>query len=432
MLHPVRPRMMQPAVTRRPPAPPTDSRPNSRFLRDPGRDGRTVPPRPAHCPIGLTGGDSVPAVETPKTQLRTRAGRLAPAAVSIAYSVSDIVLPAAYRAAGSHRGRVLVPAVVIGARAVWARCASASSGGWRQRAVRVDGPAAALEDHCSSTPIPKPCTRRRPAPGMEPSSVIPARLNRPAHYLKPRRNGRSLIEGWFDPQTLYKIPRNPATVGLRALGRLAFLDHYRAFAEKLLASLEACTHPDAVAAADRATRLGLRTNRPRVYVVAGLGGGTGGGMFLDLAYAARHKLRQLGYGDAEVIGLFLLPAAEKGAKGPGVANTYTALRELNHFSQAETAFVASYEERDGEFSDPGPPFCRSFAVPLPPTPRQGQPDPPRDSARKAAAFLAGDLLGAARPGRRRRPAAGRPSTGRPRPPSACSARPRTSGPGRHS
>ena len=180
-----------------------------------------------------------------------------------------------------------------------------------------------------------------------------------------------MIEGWFDSQTLYKIPRNPATVGLRALGRLAFLDHYRVFAEKLLANLDACAHPDALSAADRSTRLGLRTNRPRVYVIAGLGGGTGGGMFLDAAYAARHKLRQMGYSQPDVVGVFLLPAAERGAKGLGVANAYTSLRELNHFSQPETAFFAEYEERDGQINDTAPPFSRSYVVALPPAPRPG-------------------------------------------------------------
>ena len=53
--------------------------------------------------------------------------------------------------------------------------------------------------------------------------VFTARLNRPGHYLKPRRNGRSIIEGWFDPQLLYRIKAgNPLTQGMRALGRLAF------------------------------------------------------------------------------------------------------------------------------------------------------------------------------------------------------------------
>src|SRR5262249_44665955 len=127
------------------------------------------------------------------------------------------------------------------------------------------------------------------------TEVVPARLNRPGHYLKPRRNGRSLIEGWFDPQMLYRIPRNPETQGVRAFGRLAFCDHYRIIASRLRESIEAATHPDALTQADKQSNLGIRTNRPRVYVVAGLTGGTGSGMLLDMAYTARHRLRQLGY-----------------------------------------------------------------------------------------------------------------------------------------
>ena len=34
-----------------------------------------------------------------------------------------------------------------------------------------------------------------------------------------------------------------------------------------------------------------------MYVVAGLGGGTGGGMFLDVAYAVQNRLRRMGYDD---------------------------------------------------------------------------------------------------------------------------------------
>ena len=150
---------------------------------------------------------------------------------------------------------------------------------------------------------------------------FPARLNRPAHYLKPRRNGRSLIEGWFDPQTLYKIPRNPATVGLRALGRLAFLDHYRVFAEKLINSLDVVHAPGRAAPP--------RTERRDSACAPTVRGSTSSpasaaepaaACFIDAAYTARHKLRQMGYADPDVVGVFLLPAAERGLKGPALAN----------------------------------------------------------------------------------------------------------------
>ena len=78
-------------------------------------------------------------------------------------------------------------------------------------------------------------------------------------------------------------------------------------------------------AADKTTRLGLRTNRPRVYIIAGLAGGTGSGMFIDLAYAIHRQLRQLGYAMPEVVGLFFLPTVEANRNHPMLlGNAYAA------------------------------------------------------------------------------------------------------------
>ena len=228
---------------------------------------------------------------------------------------------------------------------------------------------------------------------LAPSQVIPMRLNRASHYLKPRRNGRSMIEGWFDPQTLYRIPRNPQTIGLRCLGRLAFCDHYGVFAERFREDLEACTQTDALAQADRLTKLGLRTNRPRVYVVAGLGGGTGSGMFLDVAYAVRHRLRLLGYRNPEVIGLLLAPALDKsGVKPQVLGNAFAALKELNHFNSAESVFTAAHEDRDGQIYDPAPPFSRYFLQTYDTPASSAESSQPAIAQQRAAEFLRRDLL----------------------------------------
>ena len=231
------------------------------------------------------------------------------------------------------------------------------------------------------------------AAALAPGEVVPARLNRASHYLKPRRNGSTLVEGWFDPQLLYRIPRNPATVGLRQLGRLAYLDHYRAIETKLREALEAVAKPDALGTADRGTRLGLRTNRPRVYVVANLAGGTGGGMFLDAAYTARLKLRQLGYADPDVVGLFFVPAADKAnAKGPALANAYAGLRELYHYGLTDSTFGAGYDEVGGTVRDAGALFARVMIVPLPPGPRGAAGGSFADPIRQAADVLRRELL----------------------------------------
>jgi serine/threonine protein kinase len=245
-------------------------------------------------------------------------------------------------------------------------------------------------------------------PGVAPlaaEDVVPAKLGRAAYYTRPRLNGRTLLDGWFDPQWLYKLPRIPATLGLRAFGRLAFVDHYRAVAHKLQLELEAALDPDALEATRAATGLDASTNRPRVYVVAGLGGGTGSGMLLDLAYAVRLRLRSLGYSDPDVVGVLLAPPDAPGAACPQAqANAYAALTEVHHFGRPATQFTAVYDERALAACDAGPPFRRVFVTPgldYPSPPMPGSGGTPMASPRStrtpaATGFPAGRGSGAIR------------------------------------
>src|SRR5262249_47828299 len=90
--------------------------------------------------------------------------------------------------------------------------------------------------------------------------------------------------------------------------------------------------------------------------------------FLDVAYAARHLLRQLGYANAEVVGLLLLPEVRGRDLPPptALANTCAALTELDHFSSGEGRFAAAYPEAREAIASPDPPFHRCFLLPLPP------------------------------------------------------------------
>src|SRR5262249_12029624 len=155
---------------------------------------------------------------------------------------------------------------------------------------------------------------------LQPREIYQAKLNRPSHYQKPR-NDLPGVDTWLNPQLLYRIPRNLTTTGVRAFGRLALCDHYRPIVKRLREELEVCLAPSALAEAEDRTGLGLRTNRPRIYLVAALGGGSGGGMFLDLAYILRHQLKLLGYHDPAVHALLLLPHVDRNsAKSQAAAN----------------------------------------------------------------------------------------------------------------
>jgi serine/threonine protein kinase len=261
---------------------------------------------------------------------------------------------------------VLTPALVIGL------------GGWSQRVLRqlrrelqerfgpdktpsclrflyIDTDAEDLERACQGG-----------EEALHPAETLLARLQRPSYYLRPQPVLLEL-ESWLPSRLLYRIPRQPAAAGVRALGRLAFVSNYLALTRRLEAELRACCDP--AVWRQTATRTGLDVlGQPRVWLVASLGGGSGSGMLLDLAYTLRHLLLRLEQ-QPDILGLLLVPTPPATPEGKGVlANTYAALVELHHFSSAQACFTACYPT--GEVHQPprpysfsGPAFTRCLLLP---------------------------------------------------------------------
>ncbi len=196
-----------------------------------------------------------------------------------------------------------------------------------------------------------------------------ARLQRPSQYLKTR-DGKMPTDAWLNPRLLYRIPREQTGAGVRALGRLAFVDNYRPLAKRLEAELHALCSQDTPHDSAPECELGLRTNRPRVYVVASLTGNTGSGMFVDVAYLLRRLLNEQGHADAEVVGIFYLPRVRREAfvAGP-LANAHASLVELQHYCKPDAVFSAQYETA-GSTTKPekvnltGPALQRCIFLPL--------------------------------------------------------------------
>ena len=185
---------------------------------------------------------------------------------------------------------------------------------------------------------------------------------------------------------LYRIPRSQVTTGVRALGRLAFCDNYRTIVRRLQMELDACLDPAALQTAARQSRLGVRTNRPRVYVVANLAGGTGGGIFLDLAYTLRALLRQMGYAQPDVVGLLLLPPVDRcRTRVLPLGNAYAALTELSHYASPDIGIQGpATTSARRPIQDAEPPFSRCFLLPLP--------DEADETANRELVDLAGQYL----------------------------------------
>jgi len=266
---------------------------------------------------------------------------------------------------------ILVPAVVIGLGTL----GLATLRQLRRETVDNFGLAEALPSlrllHIDSDPqVAKYALHGRDQVALRSSEVLLTRLHRPSHYLRPRE-GTTGLESWLPSKTLYRMPRQQSAGGVRALGRLAFIDHYKTIARRLEIELQACCSKLTLEKAVRETGLDLRTSAPRVYIVTSLADGTGSGMFLDLAFLVRQKLQQLGYDSANVVGVcYLPPTAKDPRRSAALANTFAALTELNHFSAKHAVFSAQYELGEVRAADPlfsweGPPLprCQFFTLP---------------------------------------------------------------------
>ena len=195
-------------------------------------------------------------------------------------------------------------------------------------------------------------------------------MQRPSHYLKSR-DGKLTTDSWLNSRLLHRIPREQTNAGLRPLGRLAFVDNYRSIAKRIEAEIVALCSQDTPHNSDSVYDLGLRTSRPRVYVVCSLTGNTGSGMFVDVAYLLRKLLNEQGHQDAEIVGLFYLPMARRDAVSAGsLAHCYAALAELQHYCQPNAVFSAHYETaasmaKGERVRTVGPAFQRCIMLPLP-------------------------------------------------------------------
>jgi eukaryotic-like serine/threonine-protein kinase len=360
-------------VTPMAPAPEATARTTAEKLQPKPRHGETPAARPRTLGPGqgAAGGNTpnpygAPRLVTPKTlanqgglpELRPAATLARPPVVQTA-RMSDLGLIGPARSGDG----ALMPAIVVGAGTTGLLVIRALKRILRERFGPEPLP------HVRMLYIdtdPEAVAAATDANGPDPltgSEVFVARLNRAAHYLQ--RDGLPSVEGWMPKGMLYKLSRNPgAAAGVRAYGRLALADHYKGVVQRIRQDMDAFVSDGAIDAAATRTGLGLRSNRPRVYVVANTCGGTGSGMFLDLAYILKHELRQIGVAKPEVIGELLVPTADKtGSKGTPLANTFAALQELGHFHAGRNRYQARFTNAE-TITDADGPFARCNLVQL--------------------------------------------------------------------
>ncbi|WP_425617035.1 tubulin-like doman-containing protein [Anatilimnocola sp. NA78] len=151
-----------------------------------------------------------------------------------------------------------------------------------------------------------------------PEDLIHLPLRRSSDY---RDDSRRMLE-WLGRRWLYNIPRSQQTEGLRPLGRLAMVDHSAGIWKALRNSLQLLARP--ISGSDQ-------PQVPRVVIVAGTGGGTGGGMVIDIVVGLQQLFDELNLttSDLSVVLAHTTPRTATGVQ-LATANTCALLAEWQH------------------------------------------------------------------------------------------------------
>ncbi|MCC6446678.1 MAG: tubulin-like doman-containing protein, partial [Armatimonadetes bacterium] len=147
------------------------------------------------------------------------------------------------------------------------------------------------------------------------------------------REGHNPNYSWF---SLEKLQHHTSVIDgagtIRQLGRLCFWHHAADIHQKMESLLSGLN--DDRNAQFMQDQYGVAVDPGlNIHIIAGLAGGTGSGMFLDMAYTARRVLQSLGLAGAhQLLGYLILPGAFRDLAGANaIPNGYAALKEMNYY-----------------------------------------------------------------------------------------------------
>ena len=167
----------------------------------------------------------------------------------------------------------------------------------------------------------------------------------------------SNISSWFPPQLLTNLKAiDEGAQAIRPVGRLAFFHNYR----KIKSAIESAEQRTRGHEAFMIRNNWSVENKLNIFVVGSLCGGTGSGIFLDIAYCLR---QMYGNDGAQIAGYLVMSPELYGNTSDQYANTYAALKELNYYATTGTTFKAEYDLQNLEFiNESRPPFEYVYLV----------------------------------------------------------------------
>jgi hypothetical protein len=137
------------------------------------------------------------------------------------------------------------------------------------------------------------------------------------------------INEWWPPGTRVSIIKSGAQQR-RALGRLALFAYYDKIKRRITDKLDEVRKIENKNLMQKKGHLVSERNSVEVYVVTSLAGGTGSGMFIDIAFITRNIARS-----SSITGVFVLSKvfAKLAATDFVKTNTYAALKEIEYLSR---------------------------------------------------------------------------------------------------
>ncbi|MGH9838378.1 MAG: tubulin-like doman-containing protein, partial [Blastocatellia bacterium] len=167
------------------------------------------------------------------------------------------------------------------------------------------------------------------------------------------------IKRWFYPG-LSKLKTMTEGAGqIRAYARLGFFEHFDEVRNALLTASAQVRNVENSRYMQEKHHMEVNPADLQIFVIFSLAGGTGSGMFLDLAFLIKELFR----GEATTVGWVLMPGLFNPNEDRIFANGYAGLKELEHYSYGHDFEV---EWPDGRYRRdpgiPGPPFNYTYLI----------------------------------------------------------------------
>jgi eukaryotic-like serine/threonine-protein kinase len=170
---------------------------------------------------------------------------------------------------------------------------------------------------------------------------------------------------WLSRRWIYNIPRALKTQGFRPLGRLALIDHIERVMDRIERAIKMAVDREALAASAQKTGLRFDEAPPRIFIVSSISGGTGSGMVLDIGYLVRKVLRDLHLSEDGLCGILAhCTGRNRQGRDLAVANAYSLLSELHHYSDPHHAYPGDPACGVPSFAAEDAPFTHTYMVHL--------------------------------------------------------------------